>query len=581
MLNHFSAACAALFVSVFGTLISAPPAAAQDQPEHTTEITERRSVTARSYMVVAANPLAAEAGRAVLAKGGSAADAAFAVQLVLNLVEPQSSGLGGGAFALHWEAETQTLSSWDGRETAPLAAGPRYWLTEDGTPISWRKAVVGGRSVGVPGTLALLEELHKHFGKSPRADLFEPAIALATDGFSVSPRLSALIDSFKGWNLAPFAETRAYFLPDGHALRPGAWLKNPTFAETLAAIRDQGPGYLYGGALAEAILAATRTPKNPGILEMADFTAYAVKPRPPVCVAYRSYRICGMGPPSSGGLTVGQIMKLLEPFDLAAMGPSPQAYHLIAEASRLGFADRALYMADADFVAMPEGLLNPTYLAERSQSIDPAKTMGKARPGTPPWKEGRLYAPDQSLNRPGTSHFSIVDSAGNMISMTTTIETGFGSGLMAGGMLLNNELTDFSLAPAHDGRPIANRVEGGKRPRSSMAPTIVFQGGLPVLLTGSPGGSRIISYVVLSLVGVLDWGLDPQAAIDLPHVVNRNGATDVERSDHAAALALALGARGHDVKIRDLNSGLHVIQLRGDDLIGAADPRREGIALGD
>jgi gamma-glutamyltranspeptidase / glutathione hydrolase len=551
------------------------------QPEETTAITSRQSVVAQDYMVVAAHPLAAEVGRAILTKGGTAADAAVAIQMMLNLVEPQSSGIGGGAFALYWDAAKQELTSWDGRETAPLAATPDYWLGADGAPISWPTAVVGGRSVGVPGTLKLLETLHQTFGRTDWADLLMPAIESAEKGFAVSPRLAASIARAKGFHLAKFETTRRYFFDkDSIALTAGHILKNPELAQSLREIAAHGSTTFYDGAITNAILAATRTPENPGILTRNDFTSYQVKRRDPVCTDYRGYRVCGMGPPSSGGLAVGQILNLVEPFEIAKMGPTPPAYHLFAEASKLAFADRAMYMADSDFIAMPKGLLNENYLQDRAGLIDPKTAMGRATAGSPPWEEAHLFAPDTQVEQPGTSHFVVVDTYGNMISMTTTIETGFGSGLMVGGFLLNNELTDFSRAPTKDGLPIANRVEGGKRPRSSMAPTIVFKDGQPVLLTGSPGGSRIISYVAHSIIAILDWQMDPQEAIDLGHVVNRNGATDLEEGSNAAEHATALAELGHEIKIRNLNSGLHVIQIKDGALIGAADKRREGVALG-
>lgn len=569
-----------IFVFIFLAL----PATAQEaqQPEETTALAVRTSVTANRYMVATANPLAAGVGRKVLADGGSAMDAAVAIQMMLNLVEPQSSGIGGGAFALYWDAKNHSLSSWDGRETAPLAATPDYWLDDDGKPVGWFAAVVGGRSVGVPGTLKLLEEMHREFGRKDWASLLQPTIDLAGAGFAVSPRMAASIAGSQKFGIDKFAPMRGYlFDPDGQPLRAGQILKNQPFADVLRRIAREGSRAFYRGEIAQDIIHTTRTDTNTGILTMLDFATYRVKQRPPVCVSYRGYDVCGMGPPSSGGLTVAQILKLLEPFDLGT-GASAHAYHLFTEASKLAFADRGQYMADSDFVDMPtKGLLNAAYLKSRAKLIDPGRAMKRARAGQPPWDETRLYAPDLQADLPGTSHFVVVDSDGNMISMTTTIETGFGSRLMSHGFILNNELTDFSRAPARGGNPIANRVEGGKRPRSSMAPTIVFKDGQPILLTGSPGGSRIISYVAQSIVAILDWRMDPQAAIDLGHVVNRNGATDLEEGSDAAPLAAALQSLGHETKIRNLNSGLHVILIKDGVLIGAADKRREGVVLGE
>ncbi|MBB4266905.1 gamma-glutamyltransferase [Roseospira visakhapatnamensis] len=551
----------------------------------TTAHTPAGAVVATSAMVAAANPLAAEAGRVVLAAGGSAADAAVAVQMMLNLVEPQSSGIGGGAFAVIWDPAEGRLTTLDGRETAPMAADDTYWLDEDGAPLAWWDAVVGGRSVGVPGTLKLLETLHAHHGRLAWPDLLKPAIETAETGFAMSPRLAASIAAAQDKKLDLFEATRAYFFnADGTPKTAGTVLRNPVFADTLRLIGRHGSAPFYEGEIAADIVAAVRTNINPGILTPEDLAAYTVVERAPVCVPYRAYEVCGMGPPSSGALTVGQILGMLAGFDMPGLGPSPEAWHLYAEAAKLAYADRALYMADSDFVAMPtRGLVDPAYLADRATLIDPAAAMATpAEAGTPPWDEAARLAPDTQPERPGTSHFVIVDADGLMISMTTTIETGFGSRVMTRGFLLNNELTDFSRAPeAGDGTPIANRVEGGKRPRSSMSPTIVFRDGTPVLLIGSPGGSRIIHYVANALVAILDWGMDPQAALDMGHVVNRNGPTELEEGTEAETLAGALSALGHEITVRPHVSGLHAIQIRDGRLIGAADPRREGVALGE
>jgi gamma-glutamyltranspeptidase / glutathione hydrolase len=560
---------------------SAALAEAPDQPEATQDIAERNSVTAERFMLATAHPLATEAGHAVLAAGGSAADAAVTVQLVLNLVEPQSSGLGGGGFVLHWSAEEERLTTYDGRERAPLAADETYWLGEDGQPVDFWDAVLGGRSVGVPGAPMLLETLHARHGRLDWADLVQPAIELAEAGFEVSPRLAGAIADAN--ELDRFEETRAYFFDeDGAPLEAGATLANPAFAETLRRFAAEGARPFYAGDIAEALVAAVRTAENAGILTMEDMTAYTVVEREPVCVGYRGRDVCGMGPPSSGALTVGQILGMLEDFDLPGMGPGTEADHLFLEASRLAFADRALYMADSDFVEMPEGLLDRDYLAERASLIDPERSMGEAEAGEPPWEAARLLAPDRPRPRAGTTHFVIVDAEGDMVSATTTIETGFGSRVMTNGFLLNNELTDFSRAPRdEEGRPIANRVEGGKRPRSSMAPTVVLEDGRPVLLTGSPGGIAIIPYTARSVIAILDWEMDPQEAIDRPHVVNFNGPTGIEAGPEAEALAEALAGLGHETDIRDLNSGLHVIRIEDGRLTGAADKRREGVASGE
>ena len=557
------------------TRADAPPPA----PESATGYTRKTAAVAARHIVAAANPLAAEAGRAILREGGSAVDAAIATQMVLNLVEPQSSGIGGGAFLLYRDAGTGRLLTLDGRETAPAAAGPDLFLKPDGAPLPLWQALPGGRSVGTPGTLRLLEAAHRSFGSRPWGSLLAPAIRLAADGFPISPRLAREIAEAGGLDRFPAARA-LFFDADGRPKPAGALLQNPALAETLRRIAQDGAHAFYEGPLAEATVTAVRTAPNPGFLSAEDLRTYRVKPRDPVCFAYRVYEICGMGPPSSGAVTVGQILGLLARFDLTAMDRT-QAMHLFAEASRLAFADRDRYVADPDFVRVPvTGLLDPGYLARRSALIDPLKASPQAEPGVPPGLDGRR-APDATVEVPGTSHFVIRDTQGNLVSMSTTIEAGFGSRVMAAGFLLNNELTDFSFRPERNGVPVANRVEAGKRPRSSMAPTIVFRDGAPVLLIGSPGGSRIIDYVAQALVAILDWGLEPQAALDLGHVVNLNGATELEAGTEAEALRPALEAKGHRVVVRDLNSGLHAILIRDGLLVGAADPRREGVARGE
>lgn len=540
----------------------------------------REPVVAREFMVVAAHPLAAESGRAVLEKGGHAVDAAVAVQFVLNLVEPQSSGIGGGAFALVWSAEDGVLTSLDGRETAPAAAGPDYFLRPDGTPMDFWEAVIGGRSVGVPGTLALLAEMHARWGRLPWAELVAPAIRLARDGFEVSPRLAESIAEAR--DLDRFEPTRRLFFEEDGTPKPaGTLFRNPEFAATLETIAREGPEPFYRGELARRIVETVRdAPLNPGVMTLEDLAGYRVVERQPVCVGYRVWTVCGMGPPSSGGLAVGQILGILDHVDMGTLGHTANGVHAFLEASKLAYADRDLYVADSDFVRVPvEGMLDPVYLTVRAQLLRLDRAMEKAEPGNPP--RSARFAPDGSAEAPGTSHFSIVDADGDIVSMTTTIETGFGSRLSVGGFLLNNELTDFSFVPEKDGLPVANRVEGGKRPRSSMAPTIVFgPDDAPVLVTGSPGGSRIIGYVANSIVAVLDWGMDVQQAVAIGHFVNRNGPTDLEEGTEAEAFAAALEARGHEVNVRELESGLHAIHFRDGRIEGGADPRREGIALG-
>jgi gamma-glutamyltranspeptidase/glutathione hydrolase len=563
------------------------PAIAQDpQPEDGTGRQSHTLAQAERHMVAAAHPQAVAAGLEMLRAGGSAADAAVAVQLVLNLVEPQSSGIGGGAFLLHHDGKTQELIAYDGRETAPAAATEKLFLRADDTPMKFFDALVGGRSVGTPGTLALLASVHESHGRLPWKRLFEPAITLAQNGFTVTPRLEGSLQGSRGERLRSYGPAAAYFFPNGEALKAGSTVTNKPFAETLRAIADRGASAFYSGAIAQDIVATVQgATGNPGLLAEADLADYRVIKRTPVCQSYRGHRVCGMGPPSSGGLTVGQILGILEHFDLPGLGPeNTDSWHLIAEASKLAFADRGRYMADADFVPVPvKGLLDPAYLTGRAQSISlDAALAAPVAAGNPPWRDGSRFAPDRSRGRPGTSHLSIIDSDGNAVSMTTTIEGAFGSQLMVRGFLLNNELTDFSFPPALYNRPIANRVEPGKRPRSSMAPTMVFDGdGKLELIIGSPGGSRIIGYVAQTLIAVLDWGLDVQAAIDMGHVVNRNGATDFETGTKAILFQPGLEARGHETRRRDLNSGLHAIAVTKDGIRGGADPRREGVARGD
>ncbi len=535
---------------------------------------------AERQMVAAANPLAAQAGLDMLRAGGSAVDAAIAAQMVLNLVEPQSSGIGGGAFLLHYDGASGKLGAYDGRETAPAAATPALFLRPDGTPMAFWEAVVGGRAVGVPGLLRMLELAHRDHGRLPWDRLFEPAIALAEAGFPVSPRLHALVSRDK--YLKVFSATAGYFHDqDGVPRALGSRLKNPDLARTLRRIASGGTAAFYTGPVAAEIVAAvTGAPRNPGALTTADLAGYQAKRRKALCAPYRAWRICGMPPPTSGGVAVLQILGILAHFELGAMAPNaPEAVHLIAEASRLAFADRQQFLADADFVPVPVGrLLDRAYLKRRAGFISPTASLGKAEPGLPA-QNGAMPVQHEP---PSTSHLVVVDRFGNAVSMTSSIESAFGSRLLAGGFLLNNQLTDFSFRPVAKGRAVANRVEAGKRPRSSMSPTLVLdREGRLVMALGSPGGSRIIGYVVKALVASLDWGLDMPAAIALPHTVNRNGATDLEQGTAVAELADKLEALGHQVRVRSLTSGLHGIRVTGRGLIGGADPRREGVALGD
>jgi gamma-glutamyltranspeptidase/glutathione hydrolase len=539
-----------------------------------------RPVEAQDWMVAAANPWAVQAGADVLSKGGTAADALVAVQAMLGLVEPQSSGLGGGAFLVYYDAASETLTTLDGRETAPLEATPRLFQDENGEPLGFFDAVVGGLSVGTPGTPALMAEAHARWGALTWADLFGPAMELARDGFPVSPRLASLVERDQE-RLARFETTAAYFLPGGSPVAAGDTLVNAEYAETLRQMAYGGVDRFYTGDIAADIVTTVRNaPGNPGVLSLMDMSIYSVKERAPVCVSYRAHDVCGMGPPSSGALTVGQILGMLGSYDLSAGPADPNVRRLIGDASRLAFADRGRYMADSDFVPVPvEGLVAPDYLASRAALLSGDDALPEVAPGTPEFDHALNWADDASLELPSTSHFVIVDSAGNVASMTTTIENAFGSRLMVRGFLLNNELTDFSFRSHREGVPIANRVEPGKRPRSSMAPTIVMQDGAPVLAIGSPGGSRIIGYVAQSIIAHLDWGMDVQQAVSVPHAVNRFGKYDVEEGTIADELIAPLTEMGYEVGARALTSGLHAIAI-GQGLQGGADPRREGIALG-
>ncbi|MGI9480900.1 MAG: gamma-glutamyltransferase [Hyphomicrobiales bacterium] len=535
-------------------------------------------------MVTTANRHASEAAAQMLRQGGSAVDAAIAAQLVLSLVEPQSSGIGGGAFMLHWAKASAKFDTYDGRETAPAGATPDMFLGEDGEPMKFMDAVVGGRAVGTPGVIAMAALAHNDHGKLSWKELFGPAIKLARSGFSVSPRLYGLLARFKF--LQRETATRHYFFRETAAgLEPhpiGFILKNPDYARTLEFIANQGPQGFYEGEIAKAMVAAVRSHQsNPGKLSLEDLKAYKAKRRDGVCTTYRAYKVCGMGPPTSGGLTSLMTLRLLEPFDLGALEPgSLEAVHLISEASRLAFADRGMFMADADFVDVPvSGLLDEAYLNARGAAINPSRSMGKAEAGTPPGAPARKSEADD-VTRPGTSHLSIVDGDGNAVSMTTSVEGGFGSHQLVHGFLLNNQLTDFSFRPEKDGEKIANRVEPGKRPRSSMSPTLVFnQDGSLFAAIGSPGGSRIIGYVTKTVIGLIDWKLPMQAAINLPHHVNRNGRTEVELNTSLAKLVEPLIAMGHEAKTRSLNSGLHGVRITAGGMDGGADPRREGVVI--
>jgi len=519
-------------------------------------------------MVEAADPRAAAIGRDILRAGGSAADAAVAMAVSLTIVEPQAAGIGGGGFLVHWSAKDHRLTAYDGRETAPRAARPDRFLDANGKTLPFFAAVVGGRSVGVPGMLRMLALVHARYGRLPWARLFAPSIALAADGFALSPRVAALVarDRF----LAHDPAARAlYYEPDGNPKPAGAIIRNPALAATLRIIADKGAGAFYRGAIARDIVAAVAHAATPGDLTTADLAAYAAKERPPVCRPYHRYRVCGLGLPS-GDVPVLEILGLLQPFDLRRHVDDVEAWHLFAEASRLAYADRARWLGDPDFVAAPvAGLLDPAYLKARAMLIDPARAhQGPAAPGDPAGRHSENRGDGRAPEFPNTSTATVIDRDGNAVAMTVTIEHDFGSHIMVRGFLLNNELTDFSFVPAVDGRPVANRVQPGKRPLSAMAPTMVF----------APDGKLVL---VLGSAAVVDWHEDIGAAIALPNVGNRNGPTEIEAGPGAPALEAALEARGHVVKVNRRQSGLGGIEVTPTGFIGAADPRREGAALGD
>jgi len=557
---------------------------------------------ANRHMAAAANPLATEAGREILRRGGSAVDAAIAMQAVLTLVEPQATGIGGGAFIMVWDGKR--VHAYDGRETAPAGASERLFLKPDGTPMAFNQARIGGRSVGIPGVMRALELAHRENGKLPWAQLFEPAIHLAEQGFPISPRLHTQLskDAF----LAKSPAMAAYFMnADGSVKATGTLLKNPALAAVFRRMAKEGPDVLYQGAIAKEIVAQVQGSANPGSLSLADLQGYQAKERTPVCSDYKRWQVCGMPPPSSGGIAIAQILGTLQALETrdnqfalpplkpvaastpAAIEPRPEAVHLIAEAERLTYADRALYLADADFVPVPvAGLIDPGYLASRAALISD-RSMVKAQPGKPAGIEVAV-APDRSPLRISTSQVVAVDDRGGAVSMTTTVESSFGSHIMVEGFILNNQLTDFSFIPSENGLPVANRVQPGKRPLSAMAPTLIFdrQNGEFLAAIGSPGGSQIIEYVAKSLVAMLDWNLDPQAAINLPNFGSRNGATELENGLMSPALIQALKAKGHPINEMDMTSGTQAIVRVRDAAgnaawAGGADPRREGEALGD
>ncbi|MBB1367767.1 gamma-glutamyltransferase [Pseudoalteromonas sp. SR44-5] len=567
------------------TLLTLPVLATQTprevrEPEAATGHQLKQHVTGQQYMVAAANPYAAKAGQTILAKGGSAVDAAIATQLVLTLVEPQSSGIGGGTFMLHFDKGHNKLTSFDGRETAPSNADETLFLDEKGNAAPWIEAVVGGRSVGVPGLLHAFAKAHQQYGKLAWAELFKPAIELAEQGFVVSPRLHALLAKQINPGVTTLPVIRDYFFPDGKPLAVGTVKTNQPLAEVYKKIASKGIDAFYKGDNAKKMVAAvTHSIVAPGTLALTDLANYQSKQRDAVCTPYHSYKVCSMAPPSSGGVAVLQILALLEDKNMGQFkANSAQALHYFSQASRLAFADRNVYMGDPDFADIPTNeLLDKRYIEQRTKLI--SERDEKAYAGQP--RPLLSYAQDDAYELPSTTHVSIVDSEGNAVSMTSSIEMAFGSTVMVNGYILNNQLTDFALSPRKNGKLLANRVEAGKRPRSSMSPVMVFNNdGSLRLVVGSPGGSRIIDYVAQVVIGVLDWQLTAQQAIDLPRITNRNNNyTSIEKGTAIEAIIPDLQKRGHTVKVVDLNSGLHAVEVVNGTLFGAADPRREGIAL--
>ena len=555
------------------SLVAALPARAADP------------VRAPHEMVAAANPLAAQAGLDVLHKGGSAVDAAVAVQAVLTLVEPESSGIGGGAFMVVWNPKTKTLTTFDGREKAPASATPTMFLAADGTPLSYFQALPGGLSTGVPGDVAMLSLAQKKFGRMPWASLFDPAIRLSTNGVPVSRKLAEELRQFPQMGKMP-AIRAMFYKADGTPLAEGEIRRNPALVDTMRAIAQGGAAAFYHGTIAQQIVDAVQhAPVNPAGMTMDDIAAYRATERAPLCGSYRGYRICAPPPPSSGGVTLLEILGMLDHFKSAQLKPlSVSGIHLVSQASRLAYADRDEYLGDPDFVQAPiNGMLNHNYLMLRAAMIDPLRDMGTAAAGTPPMKRASIeYAPDRFPGLPGTSHFSIVDKDGEVVSMTTTIEFILGSEISAGGFMLNNELTDFSFEPTRDGKPVANAVAPGKRPLSSMTPVLAFDaGGNFAFALGSPGGRRIIPYVAQAIVALIDGRENVGQVVNDSHHVNTNGPLELEKGTALEALAPQFTAMGYSVTTPSEQSGLHAIARVKGGYEGAADPRRDGVAVGD
>lgn len=532
--------------------------------------------------VSSADPRASAAGMEMLRNGGSATDAALAMMLVLTIVEPQSSGIGGGSFLVHHDGKSGALATIDGRETAPKSATPALFLGPDGKPLPFVQAVPGGKSVGVPGNIALMKKAHEKWGQLKWADLFAPAIKLAREGFVVTKPLADGLERAAPLWAESFPDARAIYWIDGRPAREGDTLRNPALADFLEKIAAKGPRAFYKGGGAAGISAAVaNAPRNPTSLTKADLASYRAKFRPPVCGQYRVYKICGMGPPSSGAVAVVQILGMLERYDLKALGPdNPQSWHLIGEAMRLAFADRNAYLGDSDFISVPvSGLIDRSYVQARSALIAPDTPRASYEAGIPAGAPPRI--PAMGSDTPGTTHFVAIDDAGNISAITSTVEGPFGSQLIAHGFFLNNELTDFDFAPEKDGALVANRVQPGKRPRSSMAPTIVYDAnGKPVFVVGAAGGATIIMQVAKALIAHLDWGMSARDSIGLGLIFfDRNGLT-LESGTRLDAMKPALEAMGH--RVGPLNARLKANaaeRLPDGRWQGAADPRSVGVAL--
>lgn len=555
-------------------------------PEPATPVSQGQGASGSRYMIVTSHPEATKAGEYVLKSGGGAVDAAVAVQLVLGLVEPQSSGIGGGGFTLYYDAASKQVYSFDGRETAPKSAGRYLFTDEHGKPMEFYDAAIGGRAVGVPGMMRLLEMVHKRFGRVQWKDLFTPAITLAENGFKVTPRLAAMVDyDYDHLSEASMA-TRLYFLPDSSTpIQAGDILKNAPYARVLKSLATNGAGAFYSGENATTIAKAVRDHmKNPGLISPEDLADYKAIERKTICGTYRAHMICTMGEPSAGGITLLETLGILENFNLVATGKNtPASWHLIAEASRLAFADRNYYLGDPYFVQSPgEMLASKEYTKVRATLINPNKAAETVEHGTPAaWQKHQPKIPEPVYPKPpGTSHFVIADPGGNIVSMTSSIEDAFGSRLYIDGYMLNNQLTDFSFTPEIDGKPVANRVEGGKRPRSSMAPVIMFDPqGKPFLMIGSAGGSAIPGYILQRIIGIVDWNMGLKEALDMPNILHRGSTLDIEPTADAG-LEDAMAQYGHPVRVTELNSGLTAIYFKEGTMHGLADPRREGTAAG-